>query len=473
MFIFDSCFAGTIFSRSTGNSSGGKAPPLIMEKAALPVRQFITSGTAMQEVPDRSDFRLLLERAFDDRAADFYPRDGYVTGEELGRYLAGQVASVSRGTQTPEYGKIKEVRLQRGDMVFRLPNEKAEEKVTTPSESSGACDLAWGDLERSPSETGYEIFIKNCRSSKWLITAEIRLAAIRAAAVVRPVQDTNEAVGLEFWRSIAESQNVRDYEGYLRQFPNGQFAELARSRIEKLRLPVYRSVSFKTGQITESKLTPSQAECEVYTEDLGNGVKLEMVKIPGGEFQMGSPDSESGRYVDEGPVHRVTLKGFLMGRYEVTQRVWRAVAALPKIELELNPEPSVFKGDELPVESVTWHEVKEFIARLNRWLGLEDAKGYRLPSEAEWEYAARGGTATPFGFGETISPSIVNYDGNFPYGRGIKGERRGKTIAVGSLGMANRYGLYDMHGNVWEWCEDEFHENYNGAPIDGRAWVSS
>jgi hypothetical protein len=85
MFIFDSCFAGTIFSRSTGNSSGGKAPPLIMEKAALPVRQFITSGTAMQEVPDRSDFRLLLERAFDDRAADFYPRDGYVTGEELGK----------------------------------------------------------------------------------------------------------------------------------------------------------------------------------------------------------------------------------------------------------------------------------------------------------------------------------------------------------------------------------------------------
>ncbi len=162
-----------------------------------------------------------------------------------------------------------------------------------------------------------------------------------------------------------------------------------------------------------------------------------------------------------------------MGKYEVTQGMWREVAGYPQVGRELNPDPSGFKGEDRPVEKVSWEEVKEFIARLNQKLGLREREGYRLPSEAEWEYAARAGTVTPFGFGETIDAEIVNYNGNYPYGKGKKGQYRKGTVTVGSLGVANGWGLYDMHGNVWEWCEDEYHSNYDGAPVDGGAWVNS
>jgi formylglycine-generating enzyme required for sulfatase activity len=138
----------------------------------------------------------------------------------------------------------------------------------------------------------------------------------------------------------------------------------------------------------------------------------------------------------------------------------------------MGTNPSNFKGDDLPVESVSWEEAKEFCLRLNAKLGLTDADGYRLPSEAEWEYAARAGSKTEFAFGETISAEIVNYDGKFPYGGAPKGANRKKTVAVGSLGVANAWGLFDLHGNVFEWCEDDDHYSYDGAPADGRAWVN-
>jgi len=121
----------------------------------------------------------------------------------------------------------------------------------------------------------------------------------------------------------------------------------------------------------------------------------------------------------------------------------------------------------LPVELVSWNEAIEFCARLSRLTG----RNYRLPSEAEWEYACRAGTTTPFYFGETITPDLVNYNGNYPYGSAPKGTYRVKTTAVGNF-PPNTFGLYDMHGNVMEWCQDVWHDNYNGAPTDGSAWES-
>ncbi|MFZ4986563.1 MAG: formylglycine-generating enzyme family protein, partial [Blastocatellia bacterium] len=180
-------------------------------------------------------------------------------------------------------------------------------------------------------------------------------------------------------------------------------------------------------------------------------VSFEMVTVSGGSFMMGSPPDEQGRDADEGPQHRVTLRSFEIGKHEVTQELWQAV---------MGSNPSRFKGDNLPVENVSWNDVQEFCRRLNEKLGLTGSNGYRLPTEAEWEYAARAGTTTPFAFGQTISPDIVNYDGNYPYGNGPKGLYREKTVPVGSLGRANDWGIHDMHGNVWEWCEDHWHDNY-------------
>ena len=217
------------------------------------------------------------------------------------------------------------------------------------------------------------------------------------------------------------------------------------------------------GQITSRK----RSEAQFFAENLGGGVILEMVAIPGGTFLMGSPKTEKGRYDDESPQHTVRVAPFFMAKYPVTQAQWRAVAAFPKINIDLNPEPSDFKGANRPVEQVTWHQAVEFCARLAKKTG----KTYRLPSEAEWEYACRAGTTTPFHFGETITPDLANYDGNYPYASAPTGIYRQKTTDVGSF-PPNAFGLYDMHGNVWEWCADPWHENYQGAPADGSVWES-
>jgi formylglycine-generating enzyme required for sulfatase activity len=201
-------------------------------------------------------------------------------------------------------------------------------------------------------------------------------------------------------------------------------------------------------------------------EDLGGGVTLEMVEIPAGKFTMGSPGNEADRSSDEGPQHQVSVPSFYIGKFEVTQAQWRAVAGLPKDQTDLNPDPSYFKGNDRPVENVSWWEAMEFCTRLSRKTG----KTYRLPTEAEWEYACRAVTTTPFAFGDTITPDIVNYDGNYPYASAAKGTYRQSTVDVGSLGVANGFGLYDMHGNVWEWCMDNWHGNYDGAPRDGSEW---
>jgi formylglycine-generating enzyme required for sulfatase activity len=201
-----------------------------------------------------------------------------------------------------------------------------------------------------------------------------------------------------------------------------------------------------------------------------------MVEIPSGTFQMGSTSSAAQEAFEdanrfhkdakyewfswEQPQHQVNVSGFAMGKYEVTQAQWQAI---------MGNNPSEFKGDlNLPVEKVSWEDAQEFCRKLSARTG----KNYRLPTEAEWEYAARAGTITAFAFGSTINTQIVNYDGNYPYQQAAKGSYRKQTVPVGSLGAANGFGLFDMHGNVWEWCEDVWHESYVGAPSDGSAWLS-
>jgi formylglycine-generating enzyme required for sulfatase activity len=205
-----------------------------------------------------------------------------------------------------------------------------------------------------------------------------------------------------------------------------------------------------------------------YVEPLGGNLQLEMVSIPAGRFLMGSPEDEPERRDDEGPQHEVTVSTFFMGRYPVTQAQWRFVAALPEVNRELNREPSRVKGDKHPVEQVSWYDAVEFCNRLSAHTG----RACRLPSEVEWEYACRAGTTTPFHFGKTITTDLANYGGSYTYNDGPKGRNRSQTTPVDEFGVANAFGLCDMHGNVWEWCADHWHNNYEGAPTDGSAWLS-
>ncbi|WP_008319450.1 formylglycine-generating enzyme family protein [Leptolyngbya sp. PCC 6406] len=205
-----------------------------------------------------------------------------------------------------------------------------------------------------------------------------------------------------------------------------------------------------------------------FIEDLGQGIDLAMVLIPPGAFVMGSPEDEQGHRNSESPQHEVTFaEPFFMAKYPITQAQWRGVAAMPQVERQLEPDPSRFKGNDRPVEKVSWLDAVEFCARLSQHTGRD----YRLPSEAEWEYACRAGTTTPFHFGETMTSALANYDATRTYGSGSEGEYRQQTTEVGSF-PANSVGLYDMHGNLWEWCQDWWHDNYEGSPVDGSAWLT-
>jgi len=193
---------------------------------------------------------------------------------------------------------------------------------------------------------------------------------------------------------------------------------------------------------------------------------IPMALIPAGRFLMGSPEDEPHRSETEGPQHEVTLAAFWMAKTPITQAQWREVAGWPRVNRDLDIDPSHFKGDNRPVEQVSWLDAMEFCHRLSQRTG----RCYTLPSEAQWEYACRAGTTTPFHFGATISTEVANYDGNYTYGPGSKGIYREQTTGV-AIFPANAWGLRDMHGNVWEWCLDEWHDSYEGAPVDGSAWM--
>ncbi len=217
---------------------------------------------------------------------------------------------------------------------------------------------------------------------------------------------------------------------------------------------------------TTDEVTRRQGWAQCLIEELGDGITLEMVSITGGQFLMGSPKDEPERFDSESPQHPVTIKPFFVGKFPVTQAQWRAVAVLPSINRNLNPEPTNVKGANRPVEQVSWDDAVEFCTRLGEKLG----RNYRLPSEAEWEYACRAKTTTPYHFGDTLTLSLANYN-NSIYSSGIQGTNHSQTSPVDCF-KPNAFGLYDMHGNVWEWCGDNWHENYQGAPTDGSVWLS-
>ena len=185
---------------------------------------------------------------------------------------------------------------------------------------------------------------------------------------------------------------------------------------------------------------------------LAQGVNIVLCWIPPGSFEMGSPDQEEGRGGDEGPVHVVTfVEGFWMSKFEITQAQWEAVMHNNPGEAEYGNSYGV--GDNFPVYYISWNDIQQFEARIN--------EGFRLPSESEWEYSCRAGTNTRYYWGNDFDGEYAWYDAN----------AGGRTHEVGTR-QPNAWGLYDMSGNVREWCEDWHHGNYNGAPVDGSAWVA-
>jgi formylglycine-generating enzyme required for sulfatase activity len=259
---------------------------------------------------------------------------------------------------------------------------------------------------------------------------------------VSPQATSQSQLDEKFWDGAMAAGNKEGFQAYLNNYPKGRYAELARANLVRL----------NNGQNSQQNIPTEVAKRQSIPEQSpGQAIKdcfdcPEMVAIPGGSFLMGS-----AKYSDGQPVHRVRIKQFLIGKTEVTRSQWRSIMGSSRSYLAIS-------CDDCPEEDVSWDDVQQFIEKFNQKTG----KKYRLPSEAEWEYAARAGSNTSWSFGDEES-KLVDYAW---YSRNSR-----RIQSVGKK-LPNSFGLYDMHGNVWEWVQDCWHENYSGAPMDGRAWTT-
>ncbi len=264
----------------------------------------------------------------------------------------------------------------------------------------------------------------------------------------------------------------RDRNNYRASTTTAAKSTKPRKRGRKLELKIieyeYKTISNDACLIIGKKSSlptkSHQGKAKYITVNLNQEIPLDLIGIPGGEFLMGSPKDELERESEESPQHKVSIRPFLIGKYPVTQAQWLAIMDNnPAKFVDLDPSQS-----KKPVERVSWFDCQIFCEKLSELAGRE----FRLPTEAEWEYACRGKTTTPFHYGTTIGTELANYNGDDVYGSGFEGENRHETTPVDRF-APNRFGLYDLHGNVAEWCADSWHDSYKNAPVNGSAWTSN
>jgi formylglycine-generating enzyme required for sulfatase activity len=333
--------------------------------------------------------------------------------EELFKRIAVGVETLTNRKQSPWVEGVL-----RGDFYFTEPPET--QPAPTPPVYSGEQAL-WRAIENSTDAQDFRDYLQQYPKGEYGAAARVKLRRLEAAANAAPVTPPNNSA------PVKPSKLVFAY------------AKVAGPPVLLVSMPFTTAVVDARGNVTKQ---PEQ-HVNGFVEELGNGVWLEMVEVAGGTFDMGSPSSETLRGDDEGLRRGVRINELYVGRYEVTQAQWKAVMkSMPAVS---------FKSDDLPVERISWNDAINFCKKLSSRTGRE----YRLPTEAEWEYAARAATQPPFAFGATITPEIANYDSNHPYGNVGEGVSRGKTWPIERRdGVANMWGLFDVHGNVWEWCQD-------------------
>ncbi len=479
--VFDACFAGTVFE------ARGTAPTAaITLKTTKPVRQFITSGDAGQQVRDDGSFREYFLRALrGDEKADFND-DGYVTGEELGLFLAQRMEALTQASQTPKAGKLHDVRFNQGDFVFAL----RKPTVTAPKVGGG---FSLKDLEKKGQQERVH--------QAWTVKLNEMKAAFGQVTAFEKGDNTG-SLKAEAWDRFASA--------FSQDNPFSQDDDRMR-RHAQARARHWRSVAVVVPpkpakpKLVQEIVGVFPNRGAVFRDLRADGSECpecpEMVIIPPGTFTMGSPESETTRegvpekYAKrERPQHRVTIpRAFALGRYEVTKAQFATFVRDSghdagggcyfwngsKWEQQSSKswrDPGFQQTDRDPVTCVSWDDAKAYVG----WLGKKTGKDYRLPSEGEWEYAARARTATARYWGDGRGEACANANVNDRTSKSVNGFKWASfdcddgyagTAPVGSF-RANAFGLHDMLGNLWEWGQDCWNESYSGAPTDGSAWTS-
>lgn len=269
------------------------------------------------------------------------------------------------------------------------------------------------------------------------------------------------------------SQDAEDFEDFLRKFPDGFYSHRARKRIDALSRATFRAagqLEVAVGCQSSTKthwITPGSGKTH-WVRDFSES--SELVCIPSGDFLMGSPQDEVGGSAFERPQRKISIKAaFLLGRCVVTLGEWNAYltdCGLPTLPALHSAGPEL--GMRHPIVNVSWDEVTSGYLP---WLRNKTGKEYRLPTEAEWEFSCRAGSSTAFSMGTSITTNFANFDGRYPYGRTSKGENRGGPVQVQTL-PGNEFGLYEMHGNVWEWVSDQWPSDASSSIMKGGSWAS-
>jgi formylglycine-generating enzyme required for sulfatase activity len=424
LLVFDSCFAGTIFSLQR------TAPARITEKTARPARQFVTAGAAGETVPDRSVFKRAFIEALHGEADLF--TDGYVTGTELGLYLTEKVVEYSNRTQHPQFGKLTDPILNKGDFVFEVGSVELVDRpssVITPPPAA----VQFGHLQVNVNAPNSQVYVDNVLQG--------------AASPLDPAEIANLGIGSFQVRVTAA--------GYQEQSQTATMRSGAWTQLVVALVPV-------------AKRMPAQSNEALSAETNGAIRSGEMVLVPAGPFTMGSHAGVGED--DEHPAHQVTLRGFRIDRTEVTNRAYAQFIAQTGHRVPthrygvaeytwIGEQPPTEFLDH-PVEGVSWSDAEAYCS----WAGK------RLPTEAEWEKAARGQDGRTFPWGEELDRSRANYgadDGLNEFGDASDGWK--STAPVGSYAAGvSPYGAYDMAGNLSEWVADWYHSRYYSVSPDSN-----
>ena len=430
-------------SASPAEEEVGVSPPSAVPESSAPTPP---DPAAMEAALGLGrEERVLVQQGLAAAGQEPGPADGLFGGAQTRTRQAIRAWQAAKGLEETGY-----LTQEQADTLIALGQEAAEARRVAEAQAAEraaqeaaarqareADDAAYAQAQRLDTAAAYADYLRAYPQGQHVQEARARQSAAEARERAARADDAAYA-------EAERADTAAAYGAYLSTYPQGRHVAEARRRQQQRQRQV--------GQTFRDALR-------------SGGRGSELVVVPAGSYQMGSPASEEDRLNLEGPVHRVTIaQPFAVGVYEVTFAEWDACVSGGGCNGHRPTDGGWGRGRQ-PVINVNWADAQAYVA----WLSRETGQRYRLPSEAEWEYVARAGTRTPFHFGRSISPAQANYNGEYTYGGGGRGQYRERPIPVGSF-RPNAFGLYDVHGNVWEWVQDCFNYGYTGAPSDGRAW---